>query len=180
MSSSASSANGMSCSSTMVCLSRAVRGPHSSVHSNDSARAGSGRRPGVNQPRVAPRLLALPAGQTLGLVLIDSHLVEPALERLSATRHRSRAIFDCRWPVERARRTASERNSGVSGGRILAMWTPFLGTEVPAALVSTKAVNSNSNACSTAACCRIWITSAQRHREVDLGPALGGQRRSAT
>jgi len=39
----------------------------------------------------------------------------------------------------RARRTVSERNSGVYGGFVRAMWTPFPGTEVPNAQVSTKA-----------------------------------------
>ena len=42
-------------------------------------------------------------------------------------------------PLVRARRTASLRNSGVYGGFVLAMWTPFPGTEVPNAEVSTKA-----------------------------------------
>ena len=55
---------------------------------------------------------------------------------------RSRAICAGDCPAVRARRTASERNSGVYGGFVLAMWTPFRGLQPPMLGCPQQRVNS--------------------------------------
>lgn len=51
---------------------------------------------------------------------------------------RSRASYAIEISPERARRTASERNSGGYGACGAGMWTPFLGTGIPNARLSTN------------------------------------------